>query len=297
MTLSKEEELLQDNKWIVSNLGKYLEPGKKRELILRWEDNLERLHELGIYDQPITTICGYVRNQLKEAGHIHALPYVNEVTPFKYKEMKYSPYSSQEDDEASDILTSDSSESEEAKILLAQDCKKINSHYILRLERTIKLLNEVKKSLETDTALEPEIPEIELEEYFVRWDGALDRTQEVLDGRQQVLPSTQHMLFYALSQATLNNAYSNYVRFMREFASITAKQSGKILRGHVTKLLLLYEPKNQNEAIYNGFYGTQCEDCGTWRVEYKYNSDKSRFMLFCYAKGHWNEAKTKELMK
>jgi len=107
----------------------------------------------------------------------------------------------------------------------------------------------------------------------------------------------QHMLFYALSEATLNNAYSNYVRFIREFASITAKQSGKILRGHVTKLLLLYEPKNQNEAIYNGFYGKQCDDCGTWRVEYKFNSDKNCFMLFCYAKGHWNQPTTEALMK
>ena len=110
------------------------------------------------------------------------------------------------------------------------------------------------------------------------------------------------MLFFALSESTLNYAYSNYVRFIRDFASITAKQSGKILRGHVTKMLLLYEPKNQDEAIYNGFYGTICERCEgfdtpSWRVQYKYNSDASRFMLYCFRCGKWHEAKTQALMK
>ena len=288
----------EDIKWIQANLTQYLAPGKKRELILRWADDLVELHNRGKYDKPITTICSHIRIYLRDNKMLFALPYVNEILPFKFKDTTNTPYAFREEEELrSEILTLDSSESEDAKILLAQDCKKINANYISRVERTVKILNEVKKCLETDTVLEPEIPEVELEEYFVRWDGALNRTQEVLDGRQQVLPSTQHMLFYALSEATLNNAYSNYVRFIREFASITAKQSGKILRGHVTKLLLLYEPKNKNEAIYNGFYGTQCDDCGTWRVELKFNSDKNCFMLFCYAKGHWNEARTEALMK
>jgi len=300
MVVSKEQDLLDDNKWIQNNLGRYLEPGKKRELILRWASNLEQLHTIGKFEQPITTISSYITDYLKENNLGRETSYAREVLPFKYKQMEMNRSDTFDFSGAEE--SSDTSVAKDSSTLLAEDCKKINANYITRLERTIKWLGELKKCLESDTILEAEIPEQELEEYFVRWDAALARIQEVMDGRQQVLPSTQHMLFYALSQATLNHAYSNYVRFMRDFASITAKQSGKILRGHVTKMLLLYEPKNQDEAIFNGFYGTICQRCEgfdtpSWRVQFKYNSDASKFMLYCYRCGKWHEAKTEALMK
>ena len=191
----------EDIKWILANLTQYLAPGKKRELILRWADDLVELHKRGEYAEPLTTISSHITSHLKENNLHHALPYVHEVLPFKFKQVtnigKDSPLLDWYEDKNEEILVRDSSESEDAKILLAQDCKKINANYISRVERTVKILSEVKKCLETNTVLEPEIPEVELEEYFVRWDSALNRTQEVLDGRQQVLPSTQHMLFYS----------------------------------------------------------------------------------------------------
>jgi len=218
---------------------------------------------------------------------------VNEVLPFKYKKMEYSPYQINEIELASVDPNLDSSA--DAKILLAVDCKKLNHQYISRLERTIFYLTQFKKNLETDTPLEDKIPEPELEEYLIRWDGALNMLQEVLDGRDRVLPSALHLLFYGKTQATLNDAFAKYVLYIREFASITAKQAGKLLKGHVTKVELLYEPKTRMEARYAGFYGVQCEECGSWRMSYKYNPDKSKFMLYCYANGHWGIVKTEPL--
>jgi len=281
----------EDIKWIQANLSQYLAPGKKKELILRWADNLVELHKRGQYPEPLTTISTHIRSYLRANDQTHALPYVNEVLPFKFKEVKYTP-SEYQDETRSDILTLDSS-----KVLLADDVKKTNINYCSRLERTIKILQNLKHSLETDTLYETEIPEKELEEFLLRWDGAIDRCSEILDGRHQVMPSTQHILFYALSVSTLNYTYSNYVRFIRDFERMTPKQSGKILRGHVTKLELLYEPKNRQDARHAGFYGTQCETCGSYRIEYRYNSDASKFMLYCYKSAHWNEVITEKLMK
>ena len=288
------EEIQKDIQWILNNLTVYLAPGKKRELILRWADDLVDLHKLGEYTEPLTTICSHIRAHLRSIHQEHALPYVNEVLPFKFKEMKYTPSEFLDEDIGSEILTYDSSD-QDAKILLAEDCKKLNHQYISRLDRTISYLQQFKKCLETDTPLEDKIPEKELQEYLVRWDGALILMKEVLDGRDKVLPSTLHMMFYAKAQATLNDAYSKYVTYIRDFASITAKQAGKLLKGHVTKVELLYEPKNRQEARHAGFYGIQCQECGTWRVSYKYNPNSASFMLYCYANGHWSRVKTERM--
>jgi len=294
LVVTKKDDLEEDIQWIIRNLNKYLEPGKKKELILRWADNLEQLHNLNVFQQPITEISATIKFHLKSEGLNHALPYVHEVLPFKYKDIDRMTKEYREEWLSEEILGVDSSD-EDAKNLLAVDCKKLNHQYISRLERTIVYLQQFKKNLETDTALEDKIPEPELEEYLIRWDGALNMLQEVLDGRDRVLPSALHLLFYGKAQATLNDAFAKYVLYIREFASITAKQAGKLLKGHVTKVELLYEPKNRMEARYAGFYGIQCEECGTWRISYKYNPDKSKFMLYCYANGHWNKVKTEPL--
>ncbi len=202
MLITLYDDPNEDIKWIQANLTQYLAPGKKRELILRWADDLVELHKRGEYKEPLTTITSHIRAHMRAHDLVHAIPYVNEVLPFKFKEVKYINVDYRDEEIGSDFLASDSSD---VKTLLADDVKKTNINYCLRLDRTIKILQSLKHSLETDTLYETEIPEKELEEFLVRWDGAIDRCSEILDGRHQVMPSTQHMLFYALSVSTLNN--------------------------------------------------------------------------------------------
>jgi len=204
----------EDIKWIQANLTKYLEPGKKRLLILRWADDLVELHKRGKWEPPITEICTTIVSHLREQEQLHAIRYVREVLPFKFKNPIMM--SRLEEDELSDVnVTIDSS-----KDLLADDVKKTNINYCLRLDRTIKILQSLKHSLETDTLYETEIPEEELEEFLLRWDCAIDRCSEILDGRHQVMPSTQHMLFYALLLS-----YSSFIRF--SFSSSLARHMGQ----------------------------------------------------------------------
>ncbi len=193
-------------------------------------DDLVELKKRGRWDHPITEISGEIKSHLKSINQTHAIPYVHEVLPFKFKEItnigKDFPFLEQYEDMNEEILVRDSSQ-----VLLADDVRKTNINYCLRLERTIKILQSLKHSLETDTLFETEIPEKELEEFLLRWDGAINRCSEILDGRHQVMPSTQHMLFYALSVSTLNYTYSTYVRFIRDFERMTPKQAEQRIKG------------------------------------------------------------------
>ena len=243
----------EDIKWIQANLTQYLAPGKKRLLILRWADDLVELHKRGEYKQELTTISGHIKSYLTSHDMKYAIPYIHEVLPFKFKEVtnigKDSPLFYQYERMNEEILVRDSSVDKEARILLAQDCKKSNVSTINLTTELIIAFQAFRRSLETDTLYESEIPEKELEEYNMRVYGALQRFNQIRDGRHQVMPATQHMLFYALAVSTLNYTYSTYVRFIRDFERMTPKQSGKILRGHVTKMELLYEPKNRQVVM------------------------------------------------
>lgn len=299
LVIEAANELETDNDWIVKNLGQYLAPGKKRELICRWADNLEKLYDLGKYDEPLSSIAGFIRDYLRDAKLIHALPYVYDVLPPKYKTLT-KPRVDEFSQDQENLISDSSTSEQDAKVLLAEDCKKGNANYIKRLKETIEILSMFQKDLETTIPLEVEIPEQELAEYFLRWDIQLKRCKEVRDGREKVLPSTQHLLHLAAAGTTLNNVYTQYVKYIRDFSVLTPKQTGKILKGRVSVVDILYEPKSMREAKFAGFYGTQCQHCegfdsASWRVDYKYNSDKNNFGLFCYRCGKWDKAKTSRL--
>lgn len=51
------QELKKEEAWIVENLPMWFKPGAKKDLILRWVENLDKQQKLGSYPHPITTIC------------------------------------------------------------------------------------------------------------------------------------------------------------------------------------------------------------------------------------------------
>lgn len=277
-----EVALLKDIEWIKSELKNpgsvihrlYASNTPKKDLILLWATKLE---ELSVVSPEIKTteISTSIKRELKGMGLENAVWYVNDVLPFKYKNADHSHTDRR--DEPSE------NGSEDAENLLAADCKKANTNYISFLKRTIETFKTVIHQLERNIVLEPQIPEKEMEEYFIHWDHYLQRMNEVLDGRDKVLTSTQHLLIYHLAQTTLNNTFANYVLHVRELASLTSKQAGKILRGYVPKMQALYEPKNRTEAIDSGFYGLQCGECGSWRMAVKWIAEKHDNLLHCFA--------------
>ena len=141
-----------------------------------------------------------------------------------------------------------------------------------------------------------QIDEDELAEYFIRWDSSITKLNETLSDKNMVMPSNAHYLIFAHSFTTLNHVYSHYIKHVKEFAYITGKQAGKIVKGKVSKLQLLFDPKDRNESLEAGFYGQACDECGSWRTEFRATNDTNRLFLYCFACKKFSKHKT-ELLK
>lgn len=265
----------------------YANPATKRDMIVNWGNYLERLHHLGVYKEPINTISSHISQQLRTMKLTTAIYYAREVLPFKYKNDSMNRYKEEE--------TITNSVGNPRKNSSGQDYKKSNANYIKRLSNTIETLSNVKKLLETKVELESQIDEDELTEFFIRWDQSVTRLNETISDKNMVIPSNAHYLIFAHSYSTLNHVYSHYVKHVKEFAYITGKQAGKIAKGKVSKLQLLFDPKDRNEALESGFYGQICDECGSWRTEYRYSQEKEKFFVHCFSCKHDNKHKTERL--
>jgi len=287
MTEFSLEELKFDIDWIKDNIPRYLAPGKKKELIQRWAENLELLHDKGDFAPPVNTICSHIRNELKAMSEDSSMVYVNEVLAFKYKQIQYTIPDFDYEEQASESRSLDSSSE--------PDYTELNKDYIDVISKTITVFQEAKKALEKKMTIQPHIPKQEWDEFKLRWEYGIKRLDEVLDGREKVPPTTMHIMLYCVAHYTQSNIYSHYVRFRAAEAELTPKQTGKIIKGHVSKMTLLFEPKSPQEALSNGFYGQQCGECGSYRTDNKYNSNNNTFQLFCFACSAWCKLKTERI--
>lgn len=129
---------------------------------------------------------------------------------------------------------------------------------------------------------------------------------DAFDERKKIPLHTQHILFHIATITTYNNTAGMYIKRVKRFgeilagdslkiADITSKQVTKTIKGRVSKMLPLYDPKNRDEAISNGFYGKQCTDpdCKSWRVERDIGKNKLR----CFACDNRFPIKTELLPK
>jgi ribosomal protein S27AE len=259
----------------------YHSKSPKKDAILEWAKNLEILQKRGDYTKPVHEISTTIRTELKDMGLNSAIHYAFEVLPHVYKNPKYTHSNSQDyTDTRVDQPPDDSS------ILLAEDCKKLNQLTLTRVSNSITALNEFSKRLRTDTTFEMDVPENKMEELLLRWDAINAHLEESLDKREKITPSTHHLLFYAGATETLSNVYSVYVNYVKDFATVTPKQVGKILKGRTKKIAPLYDPKSKHEAMEIGFYGTQCKECGSFRMAQEGSKAK------CYKCGYLQKANT-----
>jgi len=290
----RAKTLLEEIEWIKEELHKpnsvlhkiYASKTPKKDLILHWAYKIDGLHTLGKWNYNLTDVSTQIKNDMRSLNLESAIPYVHEALPYKYKNP--SMMSRAGEDYGSEVHPRLDG-STEIKPFEA------NKNYITIVDNTIDVFKQLKKALEKKMVIEPHIPKDEWAEFQLRWTYAINRLREILDGREKVPPTTMHLLIYAKSQATLSDTYSHYVRFRKEEAELTPKQSGKILKGRVKKMTLLFEPKNQREALSSGFYGQQCEECGSYRTERKYNSNVDKFRLYCYSCFEWTKVKTERI--
>jgi hypothetical protein len=243
----------------------YRSKSPKKDAILEWAKNLEILHERGEIKEPLTEISTIIRHDLKQLGLDNLIHYAHEVLPHVYKNPKFT-----HNYDSLDLETDRVVEPPDNSSKLKEDVEKLNKLTLARITRTIKSLQEFSKLLKKDVIFETEIPENELTEIFLNWDSVIDHFEQSLDRREKITPSTHHLLFYAGTSETLSNIYEVYVQYVKDFASVTPKQVGKILKGRTKKVAELYNPKSQHEAMEMGFFGSQCKECGSWRMELRF---------------------------
>ena len=236
----------------------YHSKSPKKDAILEWAKNIEILIDRHEITQPVTQISTIIRTELKEMHLDNAIHYAYEVLPHVYKDPQNNNYRDEETRHVQpDEISSD---------LLAEDCKKLNQLTLNRISQTIDTLHEFAKRLKTDLTFEMDVPEEQLEELMIVWDSMNRHLEESLDKREKITPSTHHLLFAAGVTETLANVYSVYVNYCKEFGTVTSKQIGKILKGRTKKIAPLYDPKNNHEAMEMGMYGSQCKECGSYRM-------------------------------
>ena len=290
------DEIKQELSWIETALQNpnsvehkiYLSNVLRKDLITRWATNLELLHEAGEYHKDINTISTHISDKFRTWKMDNAIHYVSEVLDFKYKNPNKMNYPRVEQPHK------DSSE------LLSFEATNSNQTLIQYLTSTVEALKSNIDRLKKDVFLESKIPEKELEQLCMNWDHIIKRHQEAWDGREKVLSTTQHLMAFALSQFSLNHSYVEYVRYAKEDTKLTEKQASKMARLQTNKVDELFNPKTFAEAKELGFYGQQCEKCGSWRTEKRYNPSMGDYkdQLYCFAihtdkdKDNWSVLKT-----
>ena len=272
----------------------YLSDAPRKDLITRWASNLELLHDAGEFHQDVNTISGYIQTKFRDWGMERAQHYVSAVLDFKYKDSTHI-INVYREDPSSYENTIDSSN------LLSFEAKNTNTLLISFMLHTIEALKSNIERLRKDVLLESKVPERESELMFLNWGHILKRHQEAWDGREKVLSTHQHIMAYCLSGFSLNHAYVEYVRYAKEDTKLTEKQASKMARLQTNKIDPLFDPRNFMEAKELGFYGLQCEKCGSWRTEKRWNNDASKDELYCYDihedkdKDQWNTLKLMKL--
>jgi len=222
---------------------------------------------------------------MKKMGLESTVHYVHETLPYKYK----NPVLRRGDDTSYGVVEPRNNSSKKLSP------EKANVNYIEFLSELIEVYKKTKKSMEKKIVIEPHIPEAEFQEELLRGRYLIRRLDEILDGREKVPPTTMHILLYCLATATLSDTYSKYIYLRKEEAPLTPKQTGKIIKGRVTKMPRLFEPKNHQQALSMGFYGQQCEECGWWRTERKLNPNVDKFQLYCFYCRQWSKVKTMKI--
>lgn len=277
--------LLEQNEWIEKELfypgtvenSIWSSNAPKRDLITRWAQNLEKLHNAGIYTDEVSSISTYISKKLMAADMHSSVYWVRESLDYKYKNVAMMRGDNFED-------ISEVDPRKDSSILLENEAIISNKLLISFYKRTIIELGKAMARLSKDIILEPKIPANELEQMMLIWDNMIQKHREAWDGREKVLSTQQYIMGYCLANYSLNHSYSKYLLYQEKKLTLTPKQAGKLEKLQVKKVQDIFDPKSFEEAMDLGFYGQQCEKCGSWRTERRYNNDEGthKDQLYCF---------------
>jgi hypothetical protein len=263
----------------------------KKDRIRSWAEALERLHELGEYKEPLETISSHISQELKTMGLEKLRSYAREILPFKYKDTSKIHADKLLADQLEQNREAQRRENFNKQELIKRD----NQKYIDELKSESELLSYLAKKMETTEFVSTMDPNV-IDEHITHMKGMRKVLKQFADGREKVSPEKLHVLIYAYAQGTKSFAFTKYLEIMKKIKDMTPKQTVRLLTGRVTAVELLYEPTTRIEARQSGFFGTQCQECGSWRRDIKYDTNVDQNRLFCYACKSWENIKPEKLI-
>ena len=240
----------------------------------------------------INTISTFISAELRELGAPNAVSYVRKSLSNKYKDNSKIHSESLLRYELEQMRENHSRE----KLKREEWFGRQNKRYIDNLISSANTILLVAKKLETKEFVGKLDPDV-LDEHFTAWEQSNKLLKQMIDDRASVMPEKLHMLIYGFLQGTKSHAFAEYVKILLKTITITPKQTVRLLTGRVTQIESLYEPTNQFEARHAGFSGRVCDECGSWRLDKKYDTDHNRDRLFCYACKEWSDIQIEPLME
>lgn len=335
----------------------YFSDSPKKNLIVKWAENLEQRHDLeqklqrSLTVESIGGISSYIKDELKKMGVPQStLSYVHESLGHKYKYEKYDS-SKKDDDEGDTEHRLDSSN-------LIANFEEENQPLIQTINQQIDFLKNFRNKAKSSKILSAISPSelLEFEETNVRIQATQLFASQIIDDRQSVPILAQLKLVMAIVGATNNFASGVYVSQVKQYGAnkmiaarkffektskpfteilikalpknlqepyannlktlhkmqrqlkkmeerqkgphpkaddvMTSKQAMKIVFGVVKNVLPVFDHKNRDDAIVDGFYGIECPECGSFRVKEREHPDSHEWLCFCYRCEWWFEAKT-----
>lgn len=145
----------------------------------------------------------------------------------------------------------------------------INTPVLQRLNTLREIVDiAIKKYLEI-----PNVDSKITDEEFQDWDTNLSILADCFNEKLKVPMNTEHLLlFRAATESSVTYAATAFledrVKMMKAFKKlVTGKQINYFQTNEIKYQLPILKPKTRDEAIFQKYYGIQCEQCKSWRVK------------------------------
>lgn len=191
------------------------------DLINSWAEHLEKLHDLGVYKDPIGTIATNIKMELTKIGvHAASIDYVHRVLPYKYKNA-----SKIRGENLQDSVPQNSSE----EIATVREENKILLDWIKRRKEFFDWLENILSTNHYWSILD-EKEKIAFEQFLYLEDVSYDVAKDSFDSRQSVPVRLQLMLVSALSAATINHGGGFFLEKIKIYGSNKKSKAIELVR-------------------------------------------------------------------
>ena len=153
------------------------------------------------------------------------------------------------------------------KIVPLTEYEKENINYIKVIKNTKDFLDVALKKLKQNHFMSLLDDDKKVLLALHDWQAHLDTANSYFDHKEKIPVNTQHILLHCIGTISSNNDVAiEYFKQRAKSQHLTGKQISKYRSGEIKTKLDIFNPKNRITAILWNYFGSQCNDCKSWRV-------------------------------